>query len=175
MTEVKKLYGGAICAYIPANAVDISKLRQVPDNQEVFAHKSSDQSIIFDILEYVEEPDEEACKAHFIELVGDPAAKIKSVKKLDLSLINCDSVYYLNGEHFMSKYKETAKNLIDLHFAVFRFKNFKTDILVTFNDPLIINPESSSAEGSNHSDKWTIEQFMKTIQTFSVTDFNLFG
>ena len=30
-------------------------MRQVPDNQEVFAHKSSDQSIIFDILEYVNE------------------------------------------------------------------------------------------------------------------------
>ena len=32
-----------------------SHMRQVPDNQEVFAHKSSDQSIIFDILEYVNE------------------------------------------------------------------------------------------------------------------------
>lgn len=30
-----------------------SQVRQVPDNQEVFAHVSSDQSIIFDILEYV--------------------------------------------------------------------------------------------------------------------------
>lgn len=62
MTEVKKLYGGSIFAYLPPNACDISRLRQVPDNQEVFAHSVSDQSIIFEILEYADTSDEEAVK-----------------------------------------------------------------------------------------------------------------
>ena len=29
-----------------------SRIRQVPDNQEVYAHAATDQSIIFDLLEY---------------------------------------------------------------------------------------------------------------------------
>jgi hypothetical protein len=29
-----------------------SKVREVPDNQEVFAHMKTDQSIIFDIMQY---------------------------------------------------------------------------------------------------------------------------
>jgi hypothetical protein len=41
-----------------------SDMRQVPDNQEVFANTHTDQSIIFDILEYVTQPscDEDAIK-----------------------------------------------------------------------------------------------------------------
>ena len=38
-----------------------SRLREVPDNQEVWVHPVSDQSIIIDILEYAEcANDEEA-------------------------------------------------------------------------------------------------------------------
>lgn len=68
----------------------------MPDNQEVFAHPKSDQSIIFDILEYVESvSDEEAAVYHFRDLIGDqkstgdaaPLASdlVKSVQKLNLS------------------------------------------------------------------------------------------
>jgi hypothetical protein len=37
----------------------------VPDNQEVFAHSKSDQSIIFDILEYVTETDDSQAIEYF--------------------------------------------------------------------------------------------------------------
>lgn len=47
-------------------------------------------------------------------------------------------MYYLNGQQSVSKYKESARNLIDLHMALFRLKKFDTDILITFNDPLVI-------------------------------------
>ena len=36
-----------------------SDLREVPDNQEVFCHKSSDQSIMIDILEYQDQVTQE--------------------------------------------------------------------------------------------------------------------
>lgn len=39
-----------------------SDLRQIPDNQEVFAHPVTDQSIIIEILEYVDKNDEEAIR-----------------------------------------------------------------------------------------------------------------
>lgn len=41
---------------------NFSDIRQIPDNQEVFAHPITDQSIIIEILEYVGSDDEEAIK-----------------------------------------------------------------------------------------------------------------
>ncbi len=67
-------------------------MRQVPDNQEVFAHIKSDQSFIFDILDYAEGvPDEQAAEYHFKDLVGenqsaDMKPTIKSSQHLDLNL-----------------------------------------------------------------------------------------
>ncbi len=39
-----------------------SDLREVPDNQEVFVHPHTDQSIILEILEYVPEIDDTALR-----------------------------------------------------------------------------------------------------------------
>jgi hypothetical protein len=62
----------------------------VPDNQEVFAHSKSDQSFIFDILEYAEGmSDEQAVEYHFKDLVGesgDSKPTIKNIQRLDLNL-----------------------------------------------------------------------------------------
>lgn len=44
-----------------------SDLRQIPDNQEVFAHPVTDQSIIMEILEYVDKDDEEAIRYNYRE------------------------------------------------------------------------------------------------------------
>jgi hypothetical protein len=79
----------------------------------------------------------------------------------------------------MSKYKETAKNLVDLHLVLFRFKQYSTDILITFNDPIYIDPQSSSFstqsnEQTSNSSKWTVDEFMKTVETFKIVDFSLF-
>jgi len=42
----------------------ISLLRQVPDNQEVFIHDTSDQSLTVELLSYVAEPDDQALRLH---------------------------------------------------------------------------------------------------------------
>lgn len=84
-----------------------SQMRQVPDNQEVFAHSNSDQSIIFDILEYVPGMSDEkalewemiafytiesilnsiVCRHHFYDLVGDKnGCEIVQITKVDLNL-----------------------------------------------------------------------------------------
>ena len=43
----------------------ISDVRQVPDNQEVFTHSRTDQSMIIEILEFAEGADEDAVKYVF--------------------------------------------------------------------------------------------------------------
>ena len=43
-------------------------MRDVPDNQEVFAHSKSDQSLIFDILQYEKDvTDEQAAEYEYLE------------------------------------------------------------------------------------------------------------
>ncbi|KAL7977695.1 hypothetical protein Chor_009644 [Crotalus horridus] len=50
--QERYLFGGAFSARLPPGGLDISEMRQVPDNQEVFVHPSTDQSIIVELLEY---------------------------------------------------------------------------------------------------------------------------
>ena len=51
--SLAQLFGGAITCAIPGEFDDISSVRQVPDNQEVYVHRSGDVSIIVEILEMV--------------------------------------------------------------------------------------------------------------------------
>lgn len=73
------LFGGALECALPDNFADVSKLRQVPDNQEVFIDKDGFTSIIFDITERVggpgssDEIDGRALTTHLEELVGTDA------------------------------------------------------------------------------------------------------
>lgn len=77
------LFGGALEGDLPANFADVSKLRQVPDNQEVFIDKDGFTSIIFDITERVggpgcsDEIDGRALTTHLEELVGTDVDSIK--------------------------------------------------------------------------------------------------
>ena len=52
--------------------------------------------------------------------------------------LSCDMLCLLTAQQYISKYKEQAKNLVNIHLALFRLKKYKTDILVTFNDPISI-------------------------------------
>jgi len=77
------LYGGAITCDLPDHFADVSKLRQVPDNQEVWIDKDGFTSIIFDITERVGEAgsgpeiDGKALTTHLEELVGNDVEGLK--------------------------------------------------------------------------------------------------
>ena len=47
----RELWGGAVHVDVPPGFHDVTKLREVPDNQEVFADADSDQSFIFELLQ----------------------------------------------------------------------------------------------------------------------------
>ncbi len=46
----RDLFGGAITLACPRRLIDVSDFRPVPDNQEVFADGSSDQSLVVEIV-----------------------------------------------------------------------------------------------------------------------------
>src|SRR5690606_14816549 len=45
------LFGGACSITLPNDFVDVSKIRQVPDNQEVFVQSTSDACFIIELVE----------------------------------------------------------------------------------------------------------------------------
>ena len=185
----RPLFGGAVSARIPPGARDISDLREVPDNQEVFAHSHTDQSLIVELLELDNQvADQDAARYHFEDIAGSNKAQtpgtceVSSVVPLsrsELSLSECSSAWLLNGAQCVSKFNEEARNAVTIHLGLFRLPQFSTDVLVTFNDPVSISPHSSSSSsstsGTPSAEPWTVQDFLRLLHSFTLHDPGLFG
>ncbi|KAJ8266090.1 hypothetical protein GJAV_G00125760 [Gymnothorax javanicus] len=186
-TAVRPLFGGALAAVIPHSAGDVSELREVPDNQEVFAHEHTDQSFIVEMLEYqAQVQDAEAARYHFDDLAGSNEAsgvgsseviRVEALDKSELSLQDCSCAFLLSGIQRVSKFNEEAKNTVNVHLGLFRLPQYSTDILVTFNDPTSISPLSSSAahDGAVIAAPWTAQDFLTLLQSLRLLDPGVFG
>ncbi|KAM7012621.1 ran guanine nucleotide release factor [Tautogolabrus adspersus] len=184
--QPRPLFGGALSAVLPHSSVDTSQLREIPDNQEVFAHALTDQSLIVELVEYqAQVSDQDAARYHFEDIAGSNKASepgnfqvtgIEPVPKSGLSLSDCSSACVLTGTQCVSKFNEEAKNNVIIHLAVLRLPRFSTDILISFNDPQSISPSSSSAASAEtHSQPWTMHDFQRLLQTLTLHDPGLFG
>ncbi|XP_060073465.1 ran guanine nucleotide release factor-like [Ylistrum balloti] len=178
------LFGGAMSAVFPPDAQDMSKFREIPDHQEVFTHSTTDQSIIIEILEYVQEPDDVALKTHYDDLVRDNEVsegdhvilEAEEIPVHKLAMSQCESARYVLGQQKVSKFKEDSKNTINIHMGLFRIPEFTSDILVTFNDPVMISFLSSSNQAvPTNSNRWTVEKFQKLLTSLTINDTGLFG
>eukprot|EP01136_Pigoraptor_vietnamica_P004176 Opistho-1_new@34248 len=112
----RPLFGGAMSLCLPASFVDVSAIREVPDNQEVLVHMESDQSVIVELVEHEAMPDEQAPIHHFEALASDNDAKGHSVTGVarltpaDLPLLGVfagSSAFLLEGQQSVSKYHES--------------------------------------------------------------------
>ncbi|KAI1915675.1 hypothetical protein LOZ58_000101 [Ophidiomyces ophidiicola] len=63
------LFGGALTAEIPNVFKDMSNVRPIPDNQEVFASSVSDTNIIIELVERLER-DSEAARVPLVRILG---------------------------------------------------------------------------------------------------------
>ncbi|XP_051930243.1 ran guanine nucleotide release factor [Hippocampus zosterae] len=187
VNEPHPLFGGALSAILPHGAVDVSKMREIPDNQEAFVHNRTDQSLIVELVEYQDHvSDQDAARYHFEDIAGNNAAtqpgaqevtEVVALPKSSVSLSACSSAWALTGTQYVSKYNETARNLVRLHLGVFRLPQFGTDVLVTFNDPQSICPASSSSPAAVGPDAepWTVEDFQHLLQSLTLHNPGLFG
>ncbi|XP_059197279.1 ran guanine nucleotide release factor [Centropristis striata] len=180
------LFGGALSAVLPHSAKDVSELREIPDNQEVFAHQHTDQSLIVELVEYQGQvADQDAARYHFEDIAGsnkalEPGAfevtTVVSLSKSELSLSDCSSAWMLTGTQCVSKFNEEARNTVTLHLGLLRLPQFSTEVLITFNDPQTISPHSSSAASSEtHREPWTVQHFQRLLQTLTLHNPGLFG
>ncbi|XP_055364087.1 ran guanine nucleotide release factor [Betta splendens] len=182
----RPLFGGAMSAVVPHSATDVSDLREIPDNQEVFAHAHTDQSLIVELVEFqAQVADEDAARYHFEDIAGtnkalEPGAfevnGVVAVSASELCLSECNTAWMLTGTQCVSKFNEQARNTVTLHLGLLRLPQFSTDVLITFNDPQSISPDSSSASAlGTHKQPWTVLDFQHLLRTLTLHNPGLFG
>ncbi|XP_029413429.1 ran guanine nucleotide release factor isoform X2 [Nannospalax galili] len=168
------LFGGAFSAILPPGAIDVSDLRPVPDNQEVFCHPVTDQSLIVELLELQAHVRGEAAARYHFEDVGGVqgarAVQVESVQPLSLENLAmrgcCQDAWFLSGK------QQVAKNVM-LHQALLRLPQYQTDLLLTFNQPPSDNrslgPENLSCP------PWSLGNFEQLVTSLTLHDPNIFG
>ncbi|KAI0803453.1 Mog1p/PsbP-like protein [Xylaria sp. FL0064] len=159
MTTYKStpLFGGALVCDLPTNFADVSQLRQVPDNQEVYIDKDGFTSIIIEINERVGEDgssaeiDGRALTTHLEEIVGNDVDRLKvwNTTPTQFSKHSEDIPAYTlmatltprappsTETDSASASRATAPDFTVIVLTLVRLEQEHTDILITINVPHI--------------------------------------
>ncbi|KAJ6788912.1 hypothetical protein PWT90_00123 [Aphanocladium album] len=186
------LYGGAVVCDLPEKFADVSKLRQVPDNQEVWIDEDGFTSIIFDMTERVGEKgrgpeiDGRAMTTHLEELVGSDIDSVKIWNTAETEFSRLESKYPAytliatqTPKSGQSKDRSSAPDFTAIIMTLLRLEKYKTDILITINVPHIkgeYNEEDVDLElgkqGKLIGD--AVEYSARIWKSFKVKDWGLF-
>ncbi|KAL7923143.1 hypothetical protein ACQKWADRAFT_290086 [Trichoderma austrokoningii] len=144
------LYGGAITCDLPKHFADVSKLRQVPDNQEVWIDKDGFTSIIFDISERVggagssPEIDGRAMTTHLEDMVGSDIDTVKIWNTAETEFTKMSDLKHPAYTLIATQTPKTpssgssaAPDFTAITMTLLRLEEQKTDILITINVPHI--------------------------------------
>ncbi|PRP77205.1 ran guanine nucleotide release factor-like [Planoprotostelium fungivorum] len=177
------LWDGSIEVEVPSNYGNAANVRDVPDTQEVFLSIEGDKSIIFELLTLTEEvADRDAAQFYFQDLAeandAQNHSQVLSVNVLtDNDMPHMPGVYktMIVGRQAISKYKESARNIVDVYMCIIRLREQTTDIVITLNDPQVIHPESSSAPNAPQTASPSMLIFQHMLKTFNMKSLSLFG
>lgn len=182
----RELYGGAMVCITPKRFTDMSKFKKISDTQEQFADGFTDQSIIIELVERLDVSDEQAARAHWIEIAAVNESKTNEITQQGafsanevpaLSDAGIDFVGYCIGKQRVSKGRdsEDKSNVLDLHLTVLRSRKVSSDILISFNVPTYIAPGSQS-QGSAFTSTEENQAVLRTVlQSFAVKNWGVFG
>eukprot|EP01111_Echinosteliopsis_oligospora_P010330 TRINITY_DN3190_c0_g1_i1.p1 TRINITY_DN3190_c0_g1~~TRINITY_DN3190_c0_g1_i1.p1 ORF type:complete len:200 (-),score=50.31 TRINITY_DN3190_c0_g1_i1:89-688(-) len=184
--EVRPLFGGDMQVELPKRFQDVSVVRDVPSHQEIFADVETDQSIIIELLDKAEITDQESITFHFNTLAEDADAQDPVIFQVTSPLPDSFMPSFtgptsyksvLFGQQKISKFREAAKNTVNIYMCCLRLNNVTTDVLITFNDPIVLDPSSSSSAASQHQQNpaLTQEVFSQAIKSLRVINWQLFG
>ncbi|KAK3376617.1 hypothetical protein B0T24DRAFT_619095 [Lasiosphaeria ovina] len=193
-TAYKKtpLFGGALVVDLPEKFADVSKLRQVPDNQEVYIDKDGFTSIIIDITERIGpagssslEADGQALTTHLEELLGEDADSVKVWNTTETQFSHLDEdipAYTLIATQTpqSTSARSGAPDFTALILTLVRLEKESTDILITINVPHIKGEYDEEdvdlalgKQGELIGD--AVEYAAKIWETFEVKDWHLFN
>ncbi|KAK4242842.1 hypothetical protein C8A03DRAFT_39793 [Achaetomium macrosporum] len=194
------LFGGALVCDLPDNFADVSMIRKVPDNQEVYLDKDGFTSIIFDITERVDAPgddplerDGRALTIHLEDLVGEDADTVKVWNTTETQFTHLDEsipAYTLIAtqtphkpaadEEASASRRSSAPDFTALILTLVRLEKEQTDILITINVPHIKGEYDEEEvdlalgkQGELIGD--AVEYAAKIWATFEVRDWKLFN
>lgn len=199
-TTRRDLFGGAISADLPSRYVDVSDFRPIPDNQEVWADASRDESVVVEILERqpeagasggicaaewffrdlcvevdarVETGDAAVLRAYPLD---DPAA-LAGLRVDERATTGAVSASACVGRQSVAKSRDAARNDVEVALVCIRLDAHRTDVLVTVNRALAIAPGSSAdAPDAGKPGVPDAEATARAVaETFRVVDWNLFA
>ena len=177
------LFGGAVACFLPIPRMDISEVRQVPDNQEVYAHPKTDQSIVIELLEYQNiASGEEATRAHYLDIsqanksTETVVLSHEEIETNRIAIKKCTACHYLTGTQKIAKFNESEEdsNIVRVQLVLYRLQEFDTDLVVTFNDPVSVSAGSSSNKGGE-GNNWDLEQFKDLVSSIRLLDESIFN
>ncbi|KAM8813805.1 ran guanine nucleotide release factor [Rhynchonycteris naso] len=176
------LFGGAFSATLPPGAINVSDLRPVPDNQEVFCHRVTDQSLIVELLEFqAHVQGEEAARYHFEDVGAVQEATTVQVETVQALLLEnlalrgyCEEAWVLSGTQQVAKENRQVAKDVTLHLALLRLPQYQTDLLLTFNQPPPDNRSSLDPEDLSLL-PWSLGDFEQLVTSLTLHDPNIFG
>lgn len=162
----RPLFGGAFQLDLPDNFLDVSQLRQVPDNQEVFVSKDSDESFVIELLETPDASLDSSIEYHWKDLCeANTASECKILKSENVSIVSLDIAHKeetLVGIQSVPKFGKAADiEQVTLYLYLLRIHNLNTDILISWNIPGS-HPEES-------------DKFMSILKSLHVLDLSIFN
>ena len=136
---MQKLFGGALEISLPNGAIDASTVRQIPDNQEVFIFRDSDDSWVIEILE--EQPNELSAqiRKHFEALGDDNEAQEVLVNLVESPFHN---KIMLAGIQKIKKFNSNQVDIVNIALGLYRISEYQAEILVTCNSLFSVDLES---------------------------------
>ena len=175
---MRDLFGGAIQAPIPGEYRDVAQLRQVPDNQEVFVAEDSDDSVIVELLEWVEDEEQGQQKTpaqlHF-EVIGTHNEAQQSELILWEEEVECRVTEAWSGlvcgVQQVAKYTRTASVLVVV--GVIRMANVATDMVISHSHPLTTQ-EAVTLSKDTVTQTPSYQIVRRVMQHLVVRDWSLF-
>ncbi|KAH9053873.1 Mog1p/PsbP-like protein [Lactarius vividus] len=171
-----ELFGGAIIANYPEGYIDASRLRQVPDTQEVYLSPVTDESIILETLIRVPVNDpSDAAKFHFNSTAHDNDALSSSIE--DVQTIPNDrgdltpSVILLHGRQGVRKFNRTSVDDVRISLALYRVEEKGVDLVLTLNLPM--NGEGGIRTEAEYTEAKS--DFCSIATSLRIVDFGLFA
>ncbi|KAG5419741.1 hypothetical protein I9W82_001621 [Candida metapsilosis] len=188
-----ELYGGAITINkLPSSFTDVSRIRQVPDSQEVFINEldttkptlssllTYDQALIIDLLERVDADDYSSAIAQHLQDFAPPGVHNTPLQELQVN--GSDEILYFSYVSFKPEYKRKEPNQAEhivILICLLRLEKVQTDVLIQYNLPLKKEHHGAInfAGGENELDKFASERyewFKDLCSSLKVVDWNLF-
>ncbi|BBM97093.1 hypothetical protein MPTK1_1g02960 [Marchantia polymorpha subsp. ruderalis] len=169
-TTGRLLFGGAITCRVPSRFVDVSDIREVPDNQEVLCDYDREESIIIELLEFKSDVSDEDSARWFLQNVAEEQEAENTVTIEDRRVLTVVDVPHMPtstvmnaacGHMTITKTRQfdglpnianmdtgsgtSTQHLVKAHLANIRLRNVETDVVITINEKLDNRPQTPSS------------------------------